>query len=121
MLRLALFLSKNRAGRKLVILVHPRVHSGWTHPLRFMAGGGCWLCNLMSRPFREMVAREQPFPDETSIKISDPVYAEDGTVIRRGVSMSATAKRQLDQIMANPEQAAAVQKAIDEIADDPGP
>lgn len=118
--RLVWFLTQHRAGRKFTILTHGRLyHRNQRYGLRFASGArGCWLCHLVTRQLREMYP--DAYEDRSSIKVSDPVYDADGKLLKHGVSMTATAKRQLDAIMADPDKGAAIQKAIDEIAKDPG-
>ena len=114
--RLAMFFGQSRLGRKLTTIIHPRIHPGWAHPLRFQ-GGGCLLCNIMTKA---LIQRMPPVMDQSSIKVSEPEYAEDGTLIRRGVYMSATALRQLEALAEkDPAAREKIQKAMDEIAEHP--
>jgi len=101
------FLGHNRVGRKIVILAHPRLHPGWPSPLQF-AEFGCGLCRYMNHGLSAVFA--QPFEDESSIDVEP---ASEG---KRAITMTATAKRQYDEIMAgDPEKAKALQEAIERI------
>lgn len=107
------FLTTTRVGRWLLPVVHRRLHPGIRHPFRFQ-GGACWLCNVVM----EEAARHFPddFADQSTIKISEPSEG------RLGISMSATAKRQLDAIKENdPEAWALIQRQMEEIAKNPEP
>lgn len=108
------FLTQNKVGRRITIWLHPRLHPGISEPLRFGGSERCWLC---VRVMRDHFRRMPPIMDRSSIKLSEPEYNEDGTVKRRGMTMTATAKRQLDEIMASdPKAAAAIQEMMDKIA-----
>jgi hypothetical protein len=114
---LARFLTTNRLGRRITTLIHGSLlHPGWNHPMRF-AQYGCWLCRQVTAEY----IRDDPYRDQSNIKVSEPEYAPDGALVRRGMSISATAQRQLDEIMANadPKQIAALHEAMDRIAKDP--
>lgn len=111
---LARFLGGHPIGRRITIVIHRwPLHPGWKHPLRFTYNG-CWLCYVM---VKSLMSDLPPFTDQSSIKLSDPIYDAEGKLVRRGISMTATAQRQLEAIMADPEKAASIQKAIDQIAE----
>lgn len=103
---------------RLVVTIFHRwpIHPGWRHPLRFYEFG-CILCRYQFRQMAEYL-NANPFPDRSEIVVSEPTYDAEGKLVRRGVRMSATVKRQLDKIMADPAGAEAVTKAIDQIARD---
>jgi hypothetical protein len=106
---LARFLGTNAVGRKLVIWIHPRIHPRM-RALAFASGADCWLCQYMTRELAKIMDRT-PFEDRSSIVVSEPTEA------RRGISMTATARRQLDEIIANdPEAGIKIQETMDEIA-----
>lgn len=117
--RVIWFLTQTRPGRRLTQLVHPRIHPG-VRPLAFQSKNGCWLCRYMSGAFYKMMGPEMrdATADRSRITLSEPEYDANGTLIRAGVSMSATVKRQLDEIMKGPD-GERVMQAINDIAEHP--
>lgn len=90
----AKFLTTNRLGRWLTSRYH-RHGEAWMG-LRFGSGQNCWLCRTV---WDEMDRYREPFEDESSITIREPEYNEDGSVKVYGMSMTATAKRQMEAII----------------------
>ncbi len=109
------FLSRNKVGRWITARVHR--HDGVVLGLRFMMGGGCWMCRVVTRDTIPPHVKQRlidSLEDQSSIKISDP---EDGKL---GISTSAVAKRQYDEIIArDPERAKELQEAIENIRKKP--
>lgn len=112
---------RHKAINRLLWVVHRGpVHPGWDNPLRFAYGpDGCWLCHfvvgrsLKSLPPEAMDA----FEDQSRVDLSEPELNEDGTVKKLGISMSAVAKRQFDEIVANdPAAREALEKMFEQIA-----
>lgn len=116
---MARFLGATRLGRTVIRIFHRwPIHPGLRSPLIFAwdAAGACIFCRVMTRSFERLLPS---FEDQSSIKISEPEYDADGKLIKRGVTMTATAKRQLEEIFADdPELAALVQKQIESVAKD---
>jgi hypothetical protein len=101
-------------------LIHPLFHKGATgrNRLRFGSGVNCLVCRYVWSWTAPHI-RDEPFRDESRIEVSKPVLDADGKVIKRGIVMSATVKRQLEEILAkDPEGAKRVQEAIEHIAED---
>jgi len=98
-------LVRNRFGRFLTEHLHPLVHPGIPHGLMFMNGHDLF-CRLIYPATMEQMGPE--LLDRSSIKVSEPT--EDSV----GISMTATAKRQLEAL--DPETRAKVEEAIQEIA-----
>lgn len=113
------WLTQSQPGRRLTIWMHPRLHRGWTQPLAF--GNGCILCRAVQRQMWKMIPRDA-FEDHSSIRVSEPEYNEDGSIKKHGIQMSATAKRQLDALIAkDPELEQKLRETMEEIARNPGP
>lgn len=92
----------------LHVLIHR--NEWWRHRYTY---GACWICSSVAEAMFDDIPE---FQDQSTIPVSEPVYDADGNLLVHGVSMSATAKRQLDAIMAeDPEKADAILKAIDDI------
>jgi len=111
---IAKFLMTNPVGRRLMNVIHPWVHPG----IRPYTIGqyGCWLCRFAFRAISKNWPAE-PFRDQSSIKVSEPEYDADGTLIKRGIHMSATVRRQLDELIAkDPELEKKLKEAMDRIA-----
>lgn len=112
---MAWFFGHTRVGRAITMIVHRwPLHPGKHHPLRFQSSGGCLLCRLVTSEILDRGHRDA-LDDQSSIVLTEPSPGY------RGINMTATAKRQLDEIMAkDPSAAAKIQEAIKEIARDPG-
>jgi len=116
---------KRRLWRTAMIVFHRwPIHPGWRHPLRFYDGpGNCFLCRATwDQMKRQIPVLNSEFVDESRVEISKPEYDADGKLVRHGMSMSASMKRNLDEIAADPERQDvmdALRKVMEDIARDP--
>lgn len=114
---------RHRLWRATMTVFHRSpIHPGWKRPLTFYEGeGACILCRWTWRRMRKHLPDlRDALADRSRVTLSEPEYV-DGKLVKAGIVMSATVKRQLDEIMSDPEAAKALQEVFEEIARDPEP
>jgi len=102
---------RGRLFRLAIGLIHLLVHRGIGRYT--FVEHGCFVCRYMFRRFIPPGALE--FPDQSSIDILPTEVDDEGRLVRRGVTMTATAQRQFDALDA--EGRAALERVIEKLRD----